>query len=69
MPVQVDGEPWIQGPGEVVVLRSALKATMLKKSKSKIRRRNTEPTMVLASLEGSQQPPPTTSTSHTMGPF
>ncbi|KAH9381280.1 hypothetical protein HPB48_003261 [Haemaphysalis longicornis] len=25
MPVQVDGEPWIQGPGEVVVLRSALK--------------------------------------------
>ncbi|XP_049273173.1 diacylglycerol kinase theta isoform X1 [Rhipicephalus sanguineus] len=69
MPVQVDGEPWIQGPGEVVVLRSALKATMLKKSKSKIRRRNTEPTMVLASLEGPQQPPPTTSTSHTMGPF
>ncbi|XP_037281892.1 diacylglycerol kinase theta [Rhipicephalus microplus] len=69
MPVQVDGEPWIQGPGEVVVLRSALKATMLKKSKSKIRRRNTEPTMVLASLESSQQPPPTTSTSHTMGPF
>ncbi|KAL3189409.1 hypothetical protein MRX96_002722 [Rhipicephalus microplus] len=44
-------------------------ATMLKKSKSKIRRRNTEPTMVLASLESSQQPPPTTSTSHTMGPF
>lgn len=69
MPVQVDGEPWIQGPGEVVVLRSALKATMLKKSKSKIKRRNTEPTMVLASLEGAQQPPPTTSTSHTMGPF
>ncbi|XP_055849659.1 diacylglycerol kinase theta isoform X3 [Episyrphus balteatus] len=41
MPVQVDGEPWIQQPGEVVVLKSALKATMLKKSKSK--RRLTEP--------------------------
>lgn len=25
MPVQVDGEPWIQSPGEVVVLKSALK--------------------------------------------
>ncbi|CAN8017732.1 unnamed protein product [Ixodes persulcatus] len=69
MPVQVDGEPWIQGPGEVVVLRSALKATMLKKSKSKIKRRNTEPTMVLSGLEASPQPPPTTSTSHTTGPF
>lgn len=25
MPVQVDGEPWIQTPGEVVVSKSALK--------------------------------------------
>lgn len=25
LPVQVDGEPWIQAPGHVVVLRSALK--------------------------------------------
>ena len=25
MPVQVDGEPWIQPAGEVIVLRSALK--------------------------------------------
>ena len=25
MPVQVDGEPWIQAPGEVVILKSALK--------------------------------------------
>ncbi|XP_055849661.1 diacylglycerol kinase theta isoform X5 [Episyrphus balteatus] len=48
MPVQVDGEPWIQQPGEVVVLKSALKATMLKKNKSKMKRRNTEPTMVVA---------------------
>ncbi|KFM60145.1 Diacylglycerol kinase theta, partial [Stegodyphus mimosarum] len=45
VPIQVDGEPWIQSPCEVVVLRSALKATMLRKSKMK--RRNTEP--VLAS--------------------
>ncbi|XP_070490041.1 diacylglycerol kinase theta isoform X4 [Chironomus tepperi] len=40
-PVQVDGEPWVQSPGDVVVLKSALKATMLKKIKSK--RRLTEP--------------------------
>lgn len=33
-PVQVDGEPWIQNAGEVVVLKSALKATMLKKKAS-----------------------------------
>ncbi|XP_008204918.2 diacylglycerol kinase theta isoform X2 [Nasonia vitripennis] len=35
IPVQVDGEPWLQSPGDVVVLRSALKATMLRKPKSK----------------------------------
>ncbi|XP_011504566.1 PREDICTED: diacylglycerol kinase theta [Ceratosolen solmsi marchali] len=43
IPVQVDGEPWLQSPGDVVVLRSALKATMLKKNK--IKRRNTEPSI------------------------
>ncbi|KAL7642543.1 UNVERIFIED_CONTAM: hypothetical protein RMT77_007104 [Armadillidium vulgare] len=44
IPIQVDGEPWIQAPGEVVVLKSALKATMLKKtSRSRLHRRNTEP--------------------------
>ncbi|KAM8707223.1 hypothetical protein ACLKA7_011336 [Drosophila subpalustris] len=48
MPVQVDGEPWIQSPGDVVVLKSALKATMLKKNKLKMKRRNTEPTMIVA---------------------
>nr|CAG4643704.1 EOG090X00MP [Lepidurus arcticus] len=37
MPIQVDGEPWVQGSGEIVVLKSALKATMLKKSKGKHR--------------------------------
>ncbi|KAL9892043.1 diacylglycerol kinase theta isoform 8-T8 [Glossina fuscipes fuscipes] len=47
MPVQVDGEPWVQSPSDVVVLKSALKATMLKKNKSKIKRRNTEPSMAL----------------------
>uniref|UniRef100_A0A1A9WS31 Diacylglycerol kinase n=1 Tax=Glossina brevipalpis TaxID=37001 RepID=A0A1A9WS31_9MUSC len=47
MPVQVDGEPWVQSPSDVVVLKSALKATMLKKNKSKMKRRNTEPSMVL----------------------
>lgn len=45
LPVHVDGEPWVQAAGQVVVLRSALKATMLKKSKNKIKRRNTEPSI------------------------
>ncbi|XP_043194668.1 diacylglycerol kinase theta-like isoform X1 [Amphibalanus amphitrite] len=57
MPVQVDGEPWVQPAGEVVVLKSALKATMLKKLKStKLRRRSTEP-----SLGGGAQLVPTAS--------
>ncbi|EGI70794.1 Diacylglycerol kinase theta [Acromyrmex echinatior] len=50
IPVQVDGEPWIQSPGDIVVLKSALKATMLKKSK--IKRRNTEPSILPANGEG-----------------
>lgn len=32
MPVQVDGEPWVQSPGDVVVLKSALKVSILKNS-------------------------------------
>ncbi|XP_011051480.1 PREDICTED: diacylglycerol kinase theta isoform X4 [Acromyrmex echinatior] len=48
IPVQVDGEPWIQSPGDIVVLKSALKATMLKKTKGKMKRRNTESSMQLA---------------------
>ncbi|XP_028026114.1 diacylglycerol kinase theta isoform X3 [Bombyx mandarina] len=44
IPVQVDGEPWVAAPSEVVVLKSALKATMLKK-RAAVRRRNTEPAM------------------------
>nr|XP_012235776.1 PREDICTED: diacylglycerol kinase theta isoform X7 [Linepithema humile] len=50
LPVQVDGEPWIQSPGDIVVLKSALKATMLKKSK--IKRRNTEPSILPSNGEG-----------------
>ncbi|XP_051154845.1 diacylglycerol kinase theta isoform X4 [Leptopilina boulardi] len=52
-PVQVDGEPWVQSPGDVVVLKSALKATMLKKRKSKVKRRNTE-----SGMQSSLQPAP-----------
>ncbi|XP_077990664.1 diacylglycerol kinase theta-like [Glandiceps talaboti] len=48
MPVQVDGEPWMQLAGQVVITRSALQATMLKKSKLKIKRRNTEPSILNA---------------------
>ncbi|XP_014478171.1 PREDICTED: diacylglycerol kinase theta isoform X2 [Dinoponera quadriceps] len=48
IPVQVDGEPWVQSPGKISVLKSALKATMLKKTKGKMKRRNTESSMQLA---------------------
>lgn len=43
MPIQVDGEPWIQSACVVNIIRSALKATMLRKIKMK--RRNTEPSI------------------------
>ncbi|XP_071865436.1 diacylglycerol kinase theta isoform X2 [Bombus fervidus] len=52
IPVQVDGEPWVQSPGNIVVLKSALKATMLKKNK--IKRRNTEPSIPPANGVGSK---------------
>lgn len=32
IPVQVDGEPWVQSPGDVVVLKSALKVSTSKNS-------------------------------------
>ncbi|XP_045468940.1 diacylglycerol kinase theta isoform X5 [Harmonia axyridis] len=50
IPVQVDGEPWVQSPCDVVVSKSALKATMLKKSKFK--RRPTEPFIMPTNGEG-----------------
>ncbi|XP_018784640.1 PREDICTED: diacylglycerol kinase theta isoform X3 [Bactrocera latifrons] len=60
MPVQVDGEPWVQSPGDVVVLKSALKATMLKKSRGK--RRLTEPHISPAVLASSLSASATAST-------
>ena len=33
IPVQVDGEPWLQPPGDIVVLRSALKVNPVQISK------------------------------------
>lgn len=29
VPVQIDGEPWVQGPGELVILKSALKVCII----------------------------------------
>lgn len=43
LPVQVDGEPWLQPSGEISIMKSALKAQMLRKIKMK--RRNTEPNL------------------------
>lgn len=43
LPVQVDGEPFIQSPGQITVLKSALRAIMLKKTKP-LKRRKTEAT-------------------------
>ncbi|XP_063407865.1 diacylglycerol kinase theta-like isoform X4 [Mytilus galloprovincialis] len=62
LPVHVDGEPWIQPAGQVVVLRSALKATMLKKSKNKIKRRNTEPSIFFPDNEPLQLQSPSDET-------
>uniref|UniRef100_T1JKZ6 Diacylglycerol kinase n=1 Tax=Strigamia maritima TaxID=126957 RepID=T1JKZ6_STRMM len=69
MPVQVDGEPWIQNSGEVVILKSALKATMLKKIKSKIKRRNTEPSMVVSGSMQIKPDPSSMSANNNSGPF
>ncbi|XP_026882863.2 diacylglycerol kinase theta [Electrophorus electricus] len=35
IPVQVDGEPWIQGPGQVIISAAGPKVRMLRKSKAK----------------------------------
>ncbi|KAG5453981.1 Diacylglycerol kinase theta [Clonorchis sinensis] len=41
LPIQIDGEPFIHPPGQIVVLRSALRAIMLRKVK-RIKRRTVE---------------------------
>ncbi|KAA3678310.1 diacylglycerol kinase (ATP) [Paragonimus westermani] len=44
LPIQIDGEPFIHPAGQIVVLRSALRATMLRKVK-RIKRRTMEITL------------------------
>ncbi|KAF7632253.1 Diacylglycerol kinase [Meloidogyne graminicola] len=50
-PVQVDGEPHIQPPGTITILKSALKAKMLKKNKKS--RKNVAATVRAVQSEGS----------------
>ncbi|CAI4226938.1 unnamed protein product [Auanema sp. JU1783] len=52
-PVQVDGEPHIQPPGTITILKSALKAQMLKKAKKT--RRGTTTTPVPRAIEPTGQ--------------
>ncbi|XP_075148579.1 uncharacterized protein LOC142222356 isoform X3 [Haematobia irritans] len=61
LPVQVDGEPWVQCSGDIVVLKSALRALMLRKVKSK--RRLTEPHISPAVLSLSSTAAATSSSS------
>ena len=35
LPVHVDGEPWEQSAGELIIAQCGLQATMLKKTKKK----------------------------------
>ncbi|CAH8457410.1 unnamed protein product [Heterobilharzia americana] len=42
LPIQVDGEPFIHPPGQITVLRSALRANMLRKVKRPKRRTGTD---------------------------
>ncbi|KAK2560150.1 hypothetical protein P5673_017124 [Acropora cervicornis] len=37
MPVQIDGEPWMQGPGKVIVRPTLSQAVMLTKTKAKLK--------------------------------
>ncbi|EPB79693.1 diacylglycerol kinase accessory domain protein [Ancylostoma ceylanicum] len=55
-PVQVDGEPHIQPPGTITILKSALKAQMLKKAK-KSRRGATSSQVRAVASEGSPYGP------------
>ncbi|PAA62561.1 hypothetical protein BOX15_Mlig019125g1 [Macrostomum lignano] len=58
IPVQIDGEPWVQSSGQVVVLRSALRASMLKKCKGKSKGRGALAEPSFYNLEPSQCPTP-----------
>ncbi|XP_066297998.1 diacylglycerol kinase theta-like [Branchiostoma lanceolatum] len=45
IPVQIDGEPWLQPAGQVIIMPSAIQANMLRRRKTKVQRRNTEPSL------------------------
>ncbi|KAL3990847.1 Diacylglycerol kinase accessory domain family protein [Acanthocheilonema viteae] len=62
-PVQVDGEPHIQPPGTITILKSALKAKMLKKAK-KSRRNATSLTTNAATQPVQNKSPPSSSGVH-----
>ncbi|KAF6028330.1 DGKQ [Bugula neritina] len=60
VPIHIDGEPWNQPKGSCTIIKSALKATMMKKAKNKVKRRDTEPNLLSLDDGAAALPPPHT---------
>ncbi|XP_075595483.1 diacylglycerol kinase theta isoform X3 [Balearica regulorum gibbericeps] len=54
IPVQVDGEPWIQAPGQIIISAAGPKVRMLKKSKQKQKKTGSLREMRVDSTSGSE---------------
>ncbi|XP_010136141.1 PREDICTED: diacylglycerol kinase theta-like, partial [Buceros rhinoceros silvestris] len=54
IPVQVDGEPWIQAPGQIIISAAGPKVHMLKKSKQKQKKTGSQREMKVDSMSVSE---------------